>query len=181
MRDEVLTKYQFDPMLKVILSKSFLISLAAALWALLYISGCPLLSGLPNGSVAAMLYILVLWFITPALFVFIYWQRFVKYQGGKVKPHHYGLFFCASLFIWSLLSIIMGLGPCYRYHIAGTNYFGDALYAIITLPLLLFEASYRATNLSFPLLLLFALTIVFSLGLLLGYLKSVITGKHKLL
>ena len=174
-----MAKYLFSPLLKSMLSKLLLVTLAAAFWALLYISGCSLTSDLPTGSVVTMLYILVLWFILPILYVFLYWQRFVKHQGSKVKPHHYGLFFCTSLFLWSLLSIIMGLGPCYRYHIAGTNYFGEALFAIITLPLFLFEAGYRATSLSFPPLLLFALTIVFSLGLLFGYLKSIITEKHK--
>lgn len=170
-------KYLFSPLLKAVLSNLLLVTLAAVLWVLLYISGCSLLSNLPTDSAAAMLYILALWFITPILFILVWWQRFVKHQGGKVKPHQYGLFFCTSLFLWALLSIIMGLGPCYRYHIAGINYSGDALFAIITLPLFLFEAGYRATSLSLPLLVLPVLTIVFSLGLLFGYLKSVITGK----
>lgn len=73
----------------------------------------------------------------------------------------------------------MDLGPCYRYHIAGTNCFDEALFAIITLPLFFFETGYQATSLSFPLLVLSVLTIVFSLGLLFGYLKSFITGKNK--
>jgi uncharacterized membrane protein YhdT len=178
MRNKKLAKYLFSPLLKAMLSNLLLAILAAALWVLLYIYGCSLLSNLPTGSVAVMLYIVVLCFITPILFIILCWQRFVKYQGSKVKTHHYGLFFCTSLFLWALLSIIMGLGPCYRYHIAGTNYFGEALFAIITLPLFLFEAGYRTTSLSFPLLVLFALTIVFSLGLLFGYLKIIVAGKH---
>jgi hypothetical protein len=181
MRDEALAKYQFGPPLKLMLTNLFLVTLAAALWVLLYISGCSLLSNLPDGSVAVavMLYILVLWFIAPLVFVVVCWQRFIKHQGSKAKPYHYGLVFCASLFLWSLFALIMGLGPCYRYHLTGTNNFGETIFAIITLPLLFFEAGYRATGLNLPLLLLFALTIVFSIGLLFGYLKRFIAEKHK--
>lgn len=174
-----MAKYQFSPLLKVMLSKLLLVTLAVALWVLLYMSGCSLISNLPTGSVAAMFFILVLWFITPIVFVFIYWQRFAKHQGSKFKPYHYSLFFCTSLFLWVLLSIIMGLGPCYRYHITGTYYFGEAIFTIITLPLLFFEAGYRVTGLNLPLLLLFVLMIFFSIGLLFGYLKRLIAEKNK--
>jgi len=44
------------------------------------------------------------------------------------------------------------------------------------LPLLLFEAGNRATSLSSPLFALIVLMIVYSLGLLFGYLKSVVAG-----
>lgn len=103
MRNKKLVKYLFSPLLKAVLSNLLLVALATVLWVLLYISGCSLLSNLPTDSVAVMFYILVLWFITPILFILLWWQRFVNYQGGKVKPHNYGMLFCASFFIWSLL------------------------------------------------------------------------------
>ncbi len=168
-------KYLFSSVLREALSNLLLGILVVAIWVLLYISGCSLTSNLPIGSTSSMLYIIVLWIATPILALYTFWQRFVKHRSGIVKHYHYGLLFCTSFFFWSLLSIIIGLGPCYRYHIAGTNCLGEALLLIITLPLFMFEAGYRLTSLSFPLLVLLALTIVFSLGLIFGYLISVIT------
>ena len=160
---------QFSSMLKKTLYNLLAVTLIAMFWVLMYISGCSLLSNLPSGSVALMFYISALWILIPIIFFLVLWQRIFRHQGVKVKPYHYGLYFCTSLVLWLLLSIIMGLGPCYRYYILGTNYFGEVLFAIITLPLFLLETGYRVTCLSFPLLVLISLTIVFCIGILYGH------------
>lgn len=103
--------------------------------------------------------------------VHFYWKRMVRQEGGALSPCHYGLLVGAAFLLWVPLSLIMGLGPCYRYVLIESGSFGGMILSIVTLPLLFFETVGIIVVMKMPVLLLTFTGIGFSIGTVFAYTK----------
>ncbi len=156
--------------IKRVLTVLIAFGLGTAIWFPGYLLGCFLLD-IPLNNFMILLYVLLLWFVVPALPFIFYWKRMVRQEGGALSPCHYGLLVGAAFLLWVPLSLIMGLGPCYRYVLIESGSFGGMILSIVTLPLLFFETVGIIVVMKMPVLLLTFTGIGFSIGTVFAYTK----------
>ena len=155
---------------KFMVNGIMIFGLGIAIWVLGFILGCSIIQ---LNITVFFIYWLLLWLLLPFVVIIIYWKRLVRFKDEKLRPLDYGLLFSTSFLIWFFLSMILALGPCYRYKMIEAGFLGEAVLTVYTAPLLLVENSWEILGTFSPgLFVVIFMGIGFCVGAAVGWLKK---------